>query len=83
MTLIEEPGFGFGNPHQIHLVEDNPERSDGAFEHRRIRFVKRKAFGFQQFTRRVRFFLALFGKVNVLPARKPIFLVPLAFAVSD
>ena len=31
MPLVQKPGFRFGNPHQIHLVQNDPERANRPF----------------------------------------------------
>src|SRR6186997_3449075 len=83
MAFVQQPGLRLRYPHQVHLVEDDPKRSDRAFQHRRVGLIKNKTLGFKEPARSFSLFPSLFGKIDVLPACKAIFLVPLALAVAD
>ncbi|CCJ97405.1 hypothetical protein BN130_4007 [Cronobacter malonaticus 507] len=56
---------------------------DGTFQHGGISKVKAVAFVFQQLARSFRFADAFFRQVNVIPTGKAVFVVPLAFTVTN
>jgi hypothetical protein len=47
-AFIEVPIANDGNPHQVHLVEDDPERADGALEDGCVGEVEFEALGLEQ-----------------------------------
>jgi hypothetical protein len=44
-----------GQPHEVHLIEGDPERADRALEDRDERHVERNTLGLEQATRFARF----------------------------
>ncbi len=44
VPLVEAPGAMHRDPHQVHLVERDPQRADGAFEDRRVGDIEREVF---------------------------------------
>jgi hypothetical protein len=70
------------NPEQIHFVERNPHRPDGAFEDRRERDVEFHGLGSHEASGFAGFLASLDAQVDVGPAGEPVFPVPGALAVS-
>jgi hypothetical protein len=56
---------------------------DGTFQHRGISEVEAEAFLFQQFTCRFCLTHAFLGQIDIVPTGESVFVVPLAFAVTD
>src|SRR5690606_4908557 len=82
MALAQAPMALDGDPHQLHLVEDQPQRADRADEHGRQRDVEREARLAQRAARVAGFALALLREVDVRPAGEKILEVPVALAVA-
>src|SRR5690606_17921076 len=74
-----EPGGGM---HGVHGVQRDPERADGALEHRGISQVELEALFLEQFAGLTGLLAPGIGQVDVRPARKAVFKIPLAFAVA-
>ena len=70
------------DPQQVHFVERDPERADGAFQHRRVGDVELEFFRRHQPPGFARFVAALVAQVDVGPPGESIFAVPRAFAVA-
>ena len=83
VTLVQAPAALDGQPHQVHLVEDDPERADRALQHRDERDVERDALGLEQPTGFARLFAPLRGEVDVDPAGEQVLEVPDALAVAQ
>jgi hypothetical protein len=73
----------YGKPHQIHLVEDDPERADGALEQGGEGNVKRKSLFNQDAAGAMSLIDPGGGKVNVRPTGESILSVPYAFTVPQ
>src|ERR1019366_5563094 len=82
VPLVQAPRAVDRNPHQVHFVLDDPQRADGALQHRSVGHVERVALGLQHQPAVVGFPIAFLGKVHVRPAGEAIFLVPRALAVA-
>ncbi|CCJ91687.1 hypothetical protein BN132_3615 [Cronobacter turicensis 564] len=83
VTLVQFPGFFNRQPGLIQPVQDVPQRVDGTFQHGGISKIKAVAFVFKQLACGFRFADAFFRQVNVVPTGKAVFVVPLAFAVTN
>src|SRR5712671_5072798 len=83
VTLVEAPGGLDGNPHPVHLVENQPERADGALEDRRKRDIDRELFLQQLAAGLCSLPAALVRQVNVVPAGEQVLHVPDALAVTN
>ncbi len=82
VPLVEPPRALDGNPHAIHLVEQDPQRADRPLQHRGKGDVDRELFLQQLAPRLGRLFTALIGQVDVVPAREQVFHVPDALSVA-
>ena len=71
------------NPHEVHRVEHDPERADGALQHRRVRDVEDESLFLEHAGSALRLGDALFGQIDVGPSGKAVFLVPGALAVPQ
>ena len=83
VTFVQAPASFHGQPHQIHLVEHDPHRTDGALEYGCEYDVGHKAglpdFGACGF----RLDESELRQVDVVPTREQIFDVPYALAVTN
>src|SRR5690606_20800892 len=82
VTLVQTPAQPDGRMHGVHGIQSDPQRADGALQHRAIGQVEFKALFFEQFARLARLLATQFGKVDIGPAGETVFKVPLAFAVA-
>ena len=71
------------DPHQVELVERDPQRPDRPLEHRGEGDVECEPLGLEQLAGPLRLGLALLGEVDVGPSGEQVFLVPDAFAVAQ
>ena len=83
VTLVQFPGFLNRQPGLIQFIQDVPQSMDGTFQHRGISKIEAEAFVFQQFTCRFCFTYAFLGQIDVVPTGETVFIVPLAFAMTD
>jgi hypothetical protein len=83
MPLVQSPIPVDGNPHQFHLVEQQPQGPYRTLQYGSERDVKRKPVLFQATAGILPLFSAAIGQVNVRPTGKEVFLVPNAFPVSQ
>ena len=68
--------------HRVHGIQRDPEGTDGALEHGGVGEVKLESLLLEQFARAARLLPAGFGQIDIGPARKTVFEIPLAFAVT-
>ena len=83
VPLVETPAPMDGNPHQVHLFENQPQGLDSPREHRGIGEVEGVPFLLEHAAGLDRFLDALVGEANVGPASKAVLFVPDALAVSQ
>ena len=83
MTFVQLPGFLNRQPGLIQFVQHVPQGVDGTFQHGGISKIKAEAFSLQQFTRCFRFANAFLGQIHVVPTGEAVFVVPLAFAMTN
>ncbi len=83
VTLVQFPGLLNRQPGLIQFIQHVPQGVDGTFQHGGISKVEAEAFVFQQFARCFRFANAFLGQVNIIPTGKAVFVVPLAFAMTN
>src|SRR5687768_18007594 len=76
MTFVQAPAAANGNPHEVELVERNPERTNRSLQQRRIGDIESQSLGLQQPSSVSRFLPAFVRKVDVGPTGEPVFLVP-------
>ena len=81
VTLVETPRAPDRNPHQVHFVQDQPQRADRPLQQRRIGNVEAVAERFQLASRLPGLALPLVGQVHIGPARKPVVEIPCALPV--
>jgi hypothetical protein len=82
VALVQAPVVLDRQPHHVHLVQRQPQRADGALEHRGVGQVEGEA-GFAQLPAGAWLRLdAFFGQVDVGPAGEAVFQVPGGFAVA-
>jgi hypothetical protein len=72
-----------GNPHEVHLFEDDPKRFDSPFEKRRICDVENVAFIRQQTAGQEGFLSAPFAQAYICPSCETVLFVPYALAMTD
>ena len=72
-----------GNPHQVQLVQRDPERADRPLQDRGERDVECKSLGLEQLTGLFGLGLALVGQIDISPAGEEVFLVPDALAMTQ
>src|SRR6185503_1578987 len=82
MAFVEPPRAMDRNSEEVHLVKCDPQRADGALQHRRMRDVELEFFGGHHPAGLARFLAALVAQVDVGPPGKSVFTVPRAFAVA-
>ncbi|MOA19644.1 hypothetical protein D3C78_1400420 [compost metagenome] len=82
VAFVQAPVHAHRGVHGVHGVQRDPQRADGALEHRRVGQVEGIAFFLQQLTGLAGLFTAGFGQVDVGPAGEAVFQIPLAFAVA-
>ncbi|CFP64848.1 Uncharacterised protein [Bordetella pertussis] len=82
VALVQAPVDAHRGIHGVHGVQGDPERADGALEHRGIGQVEGVTLALEQFARLAGLLAAGFGQVHIGPARETVFQVPLAFAVA-
>src|SRR5208282_1365231 len=83
MAFVEAPVVVDRNPHQVHLVEHQPERADGALEDGGERAIKLESCRVQNAAGLSRLALTLGGQIDIGPACEPVLLVPGRFAVAN
>ena len=83
VPLVEPPGVLDGDPHQVQLVEGDPERADRPFQDGREGDVERESPGLQQLAGPSGLGPALVGQIDIGPAGEEIFLVPDALAMTQ
>ena len=69
-------------PHPVEIIENDPQRADGALEVRRAAPVRHDLARLEEGRRPMRFSDALVGKIHVRPAGKTVVPVPDALTVS-
>ncbi len=72
-----------GNPHQIELVEHDPQGPNGALQNRRVRDVENESLLLQIAAGAARLGDALLGEIDVGPAREAVLPVPGALSVPQ
>src|SRR5262249_33649279 len=82
-TLVEAPVGREGEPHAVHLLEDQPGGADGAFEHGGVDAVEVEAFLAEQSPGLARLADAGLAEVDVGPAGEAVFEVPGALSVAE
>jgi len=83
VALVESPAALDREPHHVQLVERDPQRADGAFQHRGERDVERDALGPEQLAGLLGLDESLRREVHVDPAREQVLEVPDALAVAQ
>src|SRR5262245_1154480 len=83
VTPVEPPVLLDREPELSHFFERQVQRPNGPRQQRCERDVEIVVAVFQQAARLTRFLHALFGQVDVGPARETVLFVPGAFAVSE
>ena len=83
MALVEFPRLYDGQPLAIHFLENVVKGMDRSLEIGGVGDVEIVAFLLQEDARLLRFFMSLFGKIDVRPPGEQIELVPFALAMSD
>ena len=68
MSFVQSPITVNGDPHQIHIVEHNPQCPNGPLQDGRDRDVERKPMFFQGTGGLPHLFPAVLGQINVRPA---------------
>ena len=83
VTLVEPPRMLDGDPHQVQLIQRDPERADRPLQDRRERDVEREPLGLEQLSGLLGLGLALVGQIDIGPAGEEVFLVPDALAMTQ
>src|SRR3954453_5368562 len=82
VALVQAPALDLRQPHHVELVEDDPERADGALQDRGVGEVEAQALGLQEAPGEARLLDAALAEVDVDPAGEAVLLVPVALAVA-
>ena len=83
VLLVESPALLYGDPVEIHDVEDLVEGLDGTLEVGGVSLREAEAVLLEDGSCLLCFFDPLFGEVDVGPACEAVLLIPYAFAVTD
>ena len=83
VLLVEAPALLYGDPVEVHDVEDLVEGLDSALEVGGISLREVEAVFLEDGPSLLSFFDTLFGEVYVRPASEAVLLVPHAFSVTD
>src|SRR5450830_576296 len=83
VTFVEPPAADLRDPHEVHLVEGDPQRANVPLEDRDVRQVEGEPTLLQELACVVRLGDPLLGQVDVGPASKPVLFVPCAFTVPE
>src|SRR5450830_1466253 len=83
VAFVEPPAADLRDPHEVHLVEGDPQRANGPLEDRDVRQVEGEPTLLQELACVVCLDDPLLGQINVGPAGKPVLFVPRAFAVPE
>jgi len=83
MALVQPPVADHRQPHAVEAVERDPQRADGALEHRGIAAVEVEPLGLQRCGGLVRLGAAGIGQIDVRPAGEAVRTVPFAFAMAQ
>ena len=83
VSLVQPPRLVHRDPHQIHVVERDPQRANRALQDRRVGEVEGVAAFLEQPAGLVRLFAPALGQIDVDPAGESVFLVPRAFAMTE
>jgi hypothetical protein len=82
VALVQAPAPCHRQPHPVHLVEHDPERSDRPLQHRGEAAVESRTLAAQQPGRLPRLLRTGVRQVDIRPAREQIVAVPDALAVT-
>ena len=83
MALVELPGLGNRDPHQVQFVQRHPQRADRALEDRGVGQVEDIPFGLEGLAGALGLFAAALGEIDIGPAGKAVLLVPRTLAVAQ
>ena len=83
MALVETPALFDREPHQVHFIERQPQRPNGALEHRGEGQVEAISFLTQQAARGASLLDARRREVDIGPTGEPILAVPVGLAVAQ
>src|SRR5262245_48400881 len=82
VALVQAPALFLANPHRVHRVERNPQRSNRALQDRGVGDVENVPAFRHQPPRLGRLLAAAVGQIDVGPPGEPVLLVPGALAVT-
>src|SRR5262245_60346154 len=82
VPLVQPPGTVYRYPHHVELVESNPERADGAFQHRGVGDIEFILLGRHQTPGLAGLNAPYIAEIDVGPPREPVFPVPDTFTVT-
>ena len=83
VSLVETPTVVYRDPHEIHFFQRQPQRLNGALEHRGIRDVEHIPFATQDAARFHCFLDSLLAQPDIGPAGETIFFVPRTLTVAE
>ncbi len=82
VTLVQAPRALDRDPHQVQLVEDDPQGAYGPFQHGRVGDVEREVQPSEQLPGRSGLAYALLGQIDVVPPGEQVLQVPLTLSVA-
>ena len=83
VTLVQLPGLDLGDPFQAHFLQHDPQRLDGAAQHRGVSDVEDIAAFVKQPSCLERLSTAQVGQADVRPAGEAVLQVPCALSMTD
>ena len=83
MSFVEPPGTMHRYPHQVHLIQNEPERPDSSLENGSESDIKTVTFLFQGLTGIPGFGNSLPGQIDISPTRKLVFQIPDTFTMPQ
>ena len=82
MPFVKAPAIVNRDIHRTHGVKRQPKRTNRTREHRGVSQIEAVALVFKQFARLARLLAPGLGQIDIGPAGKTVFEIPLAFAVT-
>ena len=83
MLLVQTPALRYGDPVEIHDIEDLIESLDSTLEVGGVGLGEVEAILLEEGTSLLCFFYSLLGEVDIRPPREAVFLIPHTLTVAD
>ena len=83
VAFVQSPRMAHRDPHQVHRLQREPQRLDGALQHRGVGAIEGEACLLEHLAGPLCFLDATLREVNVGPAGEAVFHVPDRFTVAQ